>query len=358
MKLNPIQGRMAIQAFAVILLSGVCASAANAADYYAGKTIELTVGSSPGGGYDTYARLLARHLPKHIPGNPKIIVKNRPGAGSLKAAGYLYSVAPKDGTAMGGIIPTIITGARRDAKIAKRVDGSKFEFIGAADNTATMVCASYTAKSKIKSLKEVLKRKTTVGASGVGSTTAIFPTMMNATTGTKFDVIVGYKGTRAALLAMEQGELDAMCGMTGANFLRSKKAWFKKGKATAKILVQIGLHPDRALSKMRVPMVWDFIKGEDERQLLEFLIGDLQFGRPYVMPPGTNPKAVKIVRAAFDAAMKDKALKAEAKKRKLTISPVSGANVKKLVAGVYATPQSIVDAYKKALSPLDKKKKK
>ncbi len=209
---------------AATLAAILSANAARAADFYAGKTIDFVIGSDVGGGYDIYARTIARHLARFIPGNPTIVPKNQPGAGSGRAGSFLYSVAAKDGTVIGAVFPGLIIAPLLDEKSQGQSDPTKFQYLGSGDS-ATRVCIT-SQKSKIKSFEDAQKQKTIMGASAAGASTRDYANMHRKSAGAMFEVVAGYKGTADIQLAMERGEVDGLCGSTGRASSRSGRTGF------------------------------------------------------------------------------------------------------------------------------------
>jgi len=328
-----------------LVMAGLAAAAAlpaTAADFYAGKSINFIVGGSPGGGYDTYSRTLARHWSRFIPGKPSIIVKNQPGAGSGVAAGLLYNTAPKDGLWIGALFPGAIIGPILDPRPNMKFDPSKFIYIGSAD-AGTRICITG-PKSKISSFEDAQKTKTILGASQAGGSTRDYAYMLNHTAGAKFDVVSGYKGSRAIFLAMERGEVDGMCGLDWSSMKSQKGDWVRDGKVN--ILVQAALDPEPELDKMNVPSIWKYIKNADDIKAVKLIVSQQVFGRPYVAPPGTPADRVKQLRDAFMTTMKDASFLADAKKAQLSIEATSGEKVNKLIADVFAAPKAVVERAK------------
>jgi tripartite-type tricarboxylate transporter receptor subunit TctC len=329
--------------FRRLALGAACAVAvaapASAADYFAGKTIELTIGADVAGGYDTYGRLVAQFLPKHIPGKPTVVVKNSPGAGSLRAGNYIATVAPKDGTAIGGLMPGAIMGPLTDEKMRSQMDPTKLIYLGSADS-GSRVCATFHT-SKIKTFQDAQNNKVVVGASADGGATKDFPTVLNALAGTKFDIVGGYKGTNEITLAVERGEVDGLCGFDWSSLQAQKSDWLRDKKLN--ILIQMASEEEPSLTALGVPEIWGFLKSDDDRKMFQLLVSQQLFGRPYVLPPGTNPEAVKILRAAFDATVKDPEYLEAAKKSRLSVNPASGEKVQGLVEKLYQTPAAVAN---------------
>jgi ABC-type phosphate/phosphonate transport system substrate-binding protein len=309
----------------------IAAGPAVAADYYAGKTIEIIIGADVGGGGDFYGRLLAAHLGRHIPGKPAVIPKNMPGGGSNKAAAYIYSVAPKDGTSIGGVQSGTVMGPLTDSAIAALFDASKFHYLGTADAGAR-VCITYKA-SPTQSLADAQKRETVLAASGDGGSTKDYPTVLNAVAGTKFKVIPGYSGTGNMLIAMERGEVDGICGYNWSSFKSARPDWIRD--KTAAIILQQGPEADPELTGLGVPEVWSYLKNDDDRKLMEFSVSEQFLGRPYVVAPETKPEVVAILRTAFDAMSTDPDYLADAAKQRLSVNSAPGAKIQTLVQKVY-----------------------
>lgn len=318
-----------------------------AEDFYAGKTIDFIVGSASGGGYDIYARALARHLPRHIPGSPSIVVKNMPGAGSGRAAAFLASVAAKDGTAIGALFPGAIMGPLLEDRAQALYDPTKLQYLASADS-GTRTCATFQS-SKIKTFEDALKNKAIMGASAAGGSTRDYANMHRKTTGAKFELVTGYKGTADLGLAMERGEIDGICGWDWASTKSQKPDWLRDGKLN--ILVQVSLEPDPELTRLGVPEIWKFIAKEDDRKAVELVVTQQVFGRPYVAPPGMPAERVALLRSAFEATMKDRQFLEDAEKSRIDINPSHGRKVQQVVEKVYATPKNIVDLAKELVKP-------
>ena len=342
--LNTRKFTRALAAFA----AGLCMAApVQAADFYAGKSIELIIGGDVAGGYDIYARTLARHMVRHIPGNPAIVPKNLPGAGSGRAAAQIASVAAKDGTVIGAIFPGVIVAPLLEARAQSLFDPTKLEYLGSADS-GTRVCVTF-QNSKIKTFDDALQQKTILGASAAGGSTRDYASFLKKLVGMKADIVSGYKGTADILLAMERGEVDGVCGQDWSSLKSQKPDWIRDNKLN--VLVQMGLEPDADLTKKGIPDVWKFVKDDETRKVIELIVAQQIFGRPYIAPPGTAPEQLKILRAAFMATMQDKQFLEEAEKQRIDITPSSGERVQKVVLDLYASPKQIVDRAKDAVQP-------
>jgi tripartite-type tricarboxylate transporter receptor subunit TctC len=320
---------------------------ASAGDFYAGKTINFIIGGNPGGGYDTYARTVARHLADHIPGNPTIVPQNMPGAGSGKAAQYIYKVAPRDGTAIGALYPGAIVGPLLDDQTHWHFKPTEFIYLGSADS-GTRLCMTWKT-SKTKTFEDARKHKVVMGASQAGGSTRDYAYLLNRMAGAKFDVVSGYKGSVDILLAMERGEVEGLCGFDWSSLLAQRPEWVKNH--SIHLILQMGVEPNQKLLKEGVPEVWKYVMSDDDRQAIDLIVSQQVFGRPYILPPGTPKDRVKILRAAFDATMKDEKLLADAKKSRIIIDPTSGEKAQALVEKLYATPKRIVDKAKSATTP-------
>jgi len=312
--------------------------------FYRGKSINIYVGSSAGGGYDSYARILGRYVSKYIPGNPIIVPQNMPGAGGNKAAGYVYSVAPKDGTAIGAIFPgSILQPLIGDTAVQH--DPAKFIYLGSA-NSDVYTCVVRT-DAPVKTFKDVLTHEMIVGASNEGGTTRDMPTVSNNVLGARFRIVTGYAGTQEIALAIERNEVHGICGFGYTSLLTIRPDWVQRGVVS--ILVQENAKGGAVLNQMGVPRTVDFAKTAEDRQVMELVYSQGVFGRPYVFPPGVPADRVAALRKAFMTAFQDKELLAEAARIKLDIEAISGEDVQSMVAKLFATPANIVGRAKQSL---------
>ncbi len=339
-----------VRSLTAAIAAGLCLVAGDAfaqssvENFYKGKTIDLLVGGDAGGGYDVYGRTVAKTIAKYIPGNPTVVVKNMPGAGSNKAAEFIYNVAPKDGSVFGIVFPGAIMTPLLDPGRLK-FDPPKFNYLGTA-NKEIRVCAMR-SNAAVKTMEDAMKGESVIAATADGGSTQDYPAVMNEVLGTKFKIIRGYKGTKEITLAVERGEADGLCGWAWTSLKTQKPDWLEnKG---VNIFVQFGMENDPELDKMGVPSVWKFVKNDSDKQLLELMVGQQVFGRPFVAPPGVPEATMKALRDAFASTMKDKTYLADAEKAKLEVDYDSGENVQKLVARIYETPQPVVDRLIKAM---------
>lgn len=300
-----------------------------ASEFYKGKTIEMHIGYTSGGGYDVYGRIVARHMGKHIPGNPQIVPKNTPGAGSLRAANWLYAAAPKDGTA----IATVARGAAFDPLLgvsAAQFDGNKFNWIGSA-NDEVSVCVSW-KDSGITTYEDLLTKELVVGGTGPTADTDQFPKVMNAVLGTKLKLIPGYPGGNDISMALERGEVKGRCAWSWSSIVSTRMNWYKD--KSVHVLIQLALHKHPDLPD--VPLIMDLAKTEEQREILTLVFARQTMGRPFMAPPGVPADRVALLRKAFMQTMADKEFLAEAEKGQLEITPVSGEALQALVAKAYA----------------------
>jgi tripartite-type tricarboxylate transporter receptor subunit TctC len=322
----------------VVGLVLIATGQSSANDFYKGKTIRFVVGLAPGGGYDLSARTIGRHIGKHIPGNPTIVVENMTGAGSLIAANYTYNSAKPDGLFVGiwnsGHVLRQALGDK-----AVRFDGRKFGWIGAP--TKGNPHCSIMAHAGLKTLKDVLttEREIKMGSTGPGSTYDDTPRILNETIGTKFKVVSGYEGSGPIYVAMRRKEIDGGCW--GWESARTTARALLDGKGDEK-LIPFLIHrrePDPEVKDL--PLIPEIIKGEDKLSAYRTWVGSYEFQRPFTVPPGTPKDRLQILRKAFADAMKDPAFIAEAEKSKLETTHVSGEEIDKYVGQIYSiTPRT------------------
>ena len=334
MHFGPSARALAIALF--VIAPATAGHAQSPADFYKGKTVDLMIGYSVGGGYDVYARLIARYLGRHIPGNPTVTPKNMDGAGSLRLANWLFNVAPKDGLAIG----TIGRGTGFDSLLGSKTaqfDGTKFNWIGSA-NDEVSVCVVWNGRTKITKFEDLLTNELTVGGTGAAADTDQFPRIINGVLGTRMKIVTGYPGGNDVNLAMERGEVDGRCGWSWSSVESTRKYWVTEKKIT--ILMQLSLkkHPDLP----DVPLITELAKTDEQRQILKLIFTRQPLGRPYLAPPGVPQDRVDALRKAFMDTMADKEFLAEAEKAQLEITPVPGDEVQRLVTEVYQTPPAVV----------------
>jgi tripartite-type tricarboxylate transporter receptor subunit TctC len=318
---------------AALLIGGTMTASAQAPDL-SGKTVQMIIGFGPGGGYDLWGRIVARHIGKHLPGKPNVVAQNMPGAGSYTAAAHIYSAAPKDGTVMGIIARDAPLGPLTGQEGA-RFDATKITWVG-TPTTETNVCIAY-KDAKVKKADDLYKTEIIMGDTGPGTGTHSYPKALNALLGMKFKLVGGYPSSSDVFLAMERGEVEGIC--ESLDSVHGKRPdWVEK--KTVVLLFQGGAEPNPEIKD--VPFVVNFAKDEETKKAIEFLYAGQGIGRPFVAPPDLPPAVLKMVRDAFAATMKDPEFMAEVKQRKLDLAPVSGQQLEALIKKIYSTPKPIV----------------
>jgi tripartite-type tricarboxylate transporter receptor subunit TctC len=323
--------------------AGSPAGAEEAAAFYKGKQVTIVVGTSAGGGYDTYARLIARHMSKHIPGNPGVIVANMPGAGSNIAANYLYYAAPKDGTFIGALQGTAVV-EPLFGSTPIRHDPSKFEYLGSA-NDDVYICV-VRSDAGVSGFADVLRKEVIAGASSQAST-ADFSTLLDNVLGAKLKVVVGYAGSREISLAIEKGEVQAVCGVAWPSYKVTNPGWFERG--VVKVIVQLNAKGYPELNAAGIPLAVDFARTPEQRAIMELFFSQTKFGRPYVAAPDVPKDRVAILRSAFTETLRDPDLIAEARRLSLDVDQVSGDELQALVAKLYLAPPELIAKTKQAI---------
>jgi tripartite-type tricarboxylate transporter receptor subunit TctC len=323
-----------------LALCGVFASSAAfakdpVADFYKkNDTIRLIVGSEPGGGYDAYARLLAKHLGRFIPGNPTIIVQNMPGAGGIVAANYLYNAAPKDGTAIAQV-QRLVPFMQIMGEKGPQFETAKFNWLGSLASEVT-VCVSWKASTDIKTFDDVLKKELIVGGSGPNDTETV-PATLDNILGAKFKIVTGYPSSTAITLAMERGEVQAVCSSYSSLSTRNAN-WIRDNKINYLVQAATRKHP----ALQNVPLAMDLAKNPEDKALLELSDSRLDIGRPFMLPPGVPPERVKALRTAFVEMTKDKDFLADAKQSKHEIDVVSGDEMQTMLERLAKTPKATI----------------
>jgi tripartite-type tricarboxylate transporter receptor subunit TctC len=306
------------------------------AELYRGKSLDVYIGTSVGGGYDAYARALSRHMGRHLPGNPTLVPRTMEGGGGMRLANFLYNAAPKDGAA----IATFNRGIGFDPLLGNKgaqFDATRFNWIGSA-NDEVSVCVVWNGRTKITKFEDLLTHELTVGGTGAAADTDQFPRVINGVLGTKMKIITGYPGGNDVNLALERGEVDGRCGWSWSSVMSTRPNWIRDNKITVLMQLSLNKHPDLK----DVPLITDLAKTEEQRQILRLIFARQALGRPYLAPPNVPADRVEALRKAFMDTMKDKDFLAEAEKAQLEITPVDGAALQKLVAEVYQTPPAVV----------------
>jgi tripartite-type tricarboxylate transporter receptor subunit TctC len=332
---------LAALAFAASAVSYTPAAAQSPEEFYKGKNVNLIIGYSAGGGYDLYARLLARHMGKHIPGKPNLVAQNMPGAGSLKALQFLLQVAPKDGLTFGTFGRSMpLAPLLEDAKF----DPSRLEWLGSI--TADTSVFFTMAKTGVTSLAELKTKEISVGGLARGSDQDMFAAIAKNALGLKVRLVTGYPGTKNIDLALERGELDGMAAYTWSTITASHKSWLDNKRIN--VLAQMGSQRNPDLPN--VPMLSEFAQNDTQRQALELIMLSQTVARPFAMPPGTVKERADAMRAAFAATMKDKEFLAEAEKMRLEVSPVLGAQASEMLRKAYASPKAVIDEARRVIA--------
>jgi tripartite-type tricarboxylate transporter receptor subunit TctC len=311
------------------------------AEFYKGKQLRMVVGSAVGGGYDLYARALARHIVNHIPGRPTMIVQNLPPAGSMVMTNQLYNQGPQDGTAIGAPLNGMPTAPLLQA--GSQFDATKLNWLGSLQTETYVGFVWHTAP--ISHISEMATKELLVGTTTAGATMGDFPLLLNDLLGYKFKIVRGYKGTPQINLAAERGEIQGNAGVGLASVKTLSQAWIDEKKI--RFIIQYGDKPDPEIAD--VPVVMELAKTDEQRQAMRLLFSRTQYARPYFLPPEVPKDRVQAMRRAFDATMKDQAFLAEAKKLQLEISPMTGEAMQKLIGELAGTSPAIVARVKNAL---------
>ena len=327
-KMLPVAAAFAVCAFTVSAFTGAVLAQG------AGKVPIMIIGFGPGGGYDLWGRVVARHIGKFLPGNHNLITQNMPGAGSYVAASWIYNIAPKDGSVMGIIARDATMGPLTGADGA-RFDATKMSWLG-TPTTETNVCIA-NATTAVKSVEDLYTKELIIGDTGPGTGTRSYPLALNALLGMKFKIVSGFPSSSDVFLAMERGEVDGICesldSVTG-----KRPEWLSSGKV--RVLFHGGAAPD---PHVKAPFVLDLAKTEEQKAEIRFLYAGQGIGRPFVAPPNLPADKLKMLRDAFDKTMTDPEFLADTKKQKLDVEPKDGAQLEQLIRDIYATPRPIIE---------------
>jgi tripartite-type tricarboxylate transporter receptor subunit TctC len=325
-----------------VAILGVCVSLlvffqpAQAEDnFYGGKTIQIVVGFGPGGGYDLWARTVARHLGKHIPGSPSVVIQNMPGAGSLTALSRLYNTSPRDGTVLAAVARAAVIGPLIGA-VGARFDSRKLSWVGTPTVDTNLCIAKTTAR--VKSAADLEQTELVVGDTGPGSGSYLYPRGLHELLGLRFKAVSGFPSTADVFLAIERGEVEGVCEAEDSIVSR-RPDWISGRKVS--LILQGGLEPDPELAG--IPYVLDLARNNEERQEIAFLYAGEGIGRPYAAPPDLPRGRLATLRSAFDATMNDADFISDAKAQKLLPKPRNGAYLENLVGRIYSAPANIVE---------------
>jgi tripartite-type tricarboxylate transporter receptor subunit TctC len=325
----------ALAATAAMLAVHHASAADDVAAFYKGRTVTIDIGYSAGGGYDLYARTLARHLGDHIPGNPNVVPQNMPGAGSLKVVNYLANIAPKDGT----VLATFARGMAMQPlfdKTGVEFDAQKLNWIGSITNEVS-VCA-FRTDSGVATWQDMLTKSYTVGGTGTGSDTDVFPDVLRHMFHMQMKLVTGYPGGEDVVLALQRGEVNGRCGWSWSSVKSRNYALYQQKQITVPVQLSLEKHPDLP----DVPLVMDLTQDPQQRAALKLIFGRQTVARPYAAPPGVPAARIEALRKAFDETMKDPAFLEEAQKTELEVQPVSGEQVQALVAEIYKSSPEVV----------------
>jgi tripartite-type tricarboxylate transporter receptor subunit TctC len=319
-----------------VLGFGAGPAAADAtSDFYKGKSTTLFVGSAPGGGYDRYTRLVGRHFYRHIPGKPSMIVKNKPGASGLRLAAYMYAKAKRDGRELAGVHNTIVI--QELFGRGARYKSAEFNWLGSVNQLTTVCIASN--KAPVQSWPDAKKKTLVVGGTGASSSsTNLVPAFLKTLTGAKLKIIKGYPSTTSVILAMQRGEVEGLCGLGWDSLKAQAYSLLRDGKI--KVIIQIAKKPHPEMKG--VPFVMDMAGSADDVRVLEFLVARQYMGRPYLAPPGLPAVRVAALRKAFMATMADAKFKADAKKVRTPVAPITGKEVQAHIKKLFASPKSLI----------------
>ncbi|HWG05252.1 MAG TPA: hypothetical protein VG271_09600 [Beijerinckiaceae bacterium] len=337
--------RLALASMALVAMAPARAQDA-VAQFYKGRQVTLVIPSTVGGGYDLYGRLIARHIGKYIPGNPNVVPSNMSGAAGVVAAQYTYASGLKDGTVLAELYPDAIMAPLVGDAAQVKYDPLKFNYIGSA-SAVTYICF-VRADAPVKSFADALTRQVILGATGVGGPSTNFPALYNNLLGAKFKVIPGYPGITEIGLAIEKGEIEGTCGSAWSTMTTGHPEWLRDGKM--RVLAQENVSADSDIAKLGAPLSISFAKTPDAKAVIDFVFRQSEFGRPFVMAPEAPPARVEAIRKAFDAALADPDLIAEAKTMNLDLdNPMNGTDLQATVAHLFATPADIVEKTKQAM---------
>jgi tripartite-type tricarboxylate transporter receptor subunit TctC len=317
------------------------AGAQSVEDAFKGKNVNLIIGYSVGGGYDLYARHVARHMGKYIPGRPSVVPQNMTGAGSLRAASYIYSAAPADGSVFGTFGRTM---AIQPLLASAPFDGTRFAWLGSVTNDVSTCITWHT--SPVKTWSDLLEKPVTFGGEGPGADPDIFTLLYKNVFGAKVKLVPGYHGTNDATLAMERGEVDGLCGLSWSTLKSRHMQWMQEKKIN--IIVQAAFKKEPELAD--VPLITDMAKTPEQQQILKLILTSQEMARPFAAPPGIPEDRKAALITAFEQTMKDQDFLAEAKKLQLDVNPVSAKAIDELLAQLYAMPKDVIEKAAQAIA--------
>jgi tripartite-type tricarboxylate transporter receptor subunit TctC len=340
--MKPMRLRIALAAALAASLMSLPAQADELTDFYKGKTVTLYLGYPPSGAYNIYAQLIARYMTKYIPGNPQVLVRHKPGAASLNLVNDLYNVLPRDGSVFGMFARSIALN-RLLGRAGTNFNPVEFNWIGSANNEVS-ICGVWHGVG-VHTTKEFLSRPLVFAANAPGAESDVYPTILNNLAGAHFKVVPGYPGVNDLTMALERGEADARCGWSWGAVKAAKPDWLRDKKIYIAVQFATKKHPELP----DVPLATELARTDQERQALDLILTQQTMGRPFAAPPQVPPARVNALRRAFDKALADPQLLAEAEKLKLEIAPVDGEELQALVDRMFKTPPQVVDAAREAI---------
>jgi len=327
---------------ALALGASAPAGAQGVADCYHGKNVALAISFTPGGGYDLYARALARHIGKYIPGHPVVVPQNMPGAGGLRVAQFFAVAAPRDGlmfgtfTRMAGIAPLFDP--------TQKYDSSKMTWLGAITDSVSVCITWHT--SPVKTWNDFLAKPVTMGGTGPGGELDIFTNLYKNIFNANVKLVSGYPGTAEIMLAMERGELDGVCGIDWTTIKAQRARWIAEKRIN--VIAQAAFHKDPDLPD--IPLIMELTQDPEKLQILKLFVSAHEFARPYAAPPDIPTDRAAALTAAFDETMKDRTFLAETTEHQMEVAPVNGKRLAQMLAELYATPEPILEKARLAIA--------
>jgi tripartite-type tricarboxylate transporter receptor subunit TctC len=330
---------------AISLLASHPASAQSVEDFYKSRAVTIMVGFNVGNIYDTVMRTVARHIGKHIPGNPTVIPVNRPGAGSLAAANQVYNASPRDGTVIGVFNRSIPTEPLLGSSAAAKFDATKFTWIGNVGNEVSVCVAR--KQTEVRTWADFISKPLQVAVTSTSADTGVYPLLLNNMFGAKLKLVTGYQGGADMTLALERGEVDGRCGWSLGGIKTARPAWLKDGPINFPVQLGLRRSPDLA----GVPLIMDQAKNDQQRRTLKLIMSRQELAYPFAAPPDLPDDRTKALRTAFDRTMKDPEFLLEAEKQAIEVAAMTGAEVDRLMKEIYETPPDLVAEARRVISP-------
>ncbi|MDB5649138.1 MAG: tripartite tricarboxylate transporter family receptor [Hyphomicrobiales bacterium] len=334
-------GFCAVMATSMASIGASAAAEQSVEDFYRANKLVLIVGVSAGGGYDLNARLLARYIGRHIPGNPAVVVQNMPGSGSVIAAGYLYSIAPKDGSVIGTLARIALM---EPLFTPQKFDSTKFVSLGSISKDIS-TCISWKT-SKVKTWDDMMTKEFIASGQGTGADPDAFANMIHNLFGAPIRLVTGYPGTNEQALSMERGETEGYCGISYSTIKTRYAKWLAEKSINVIVQNAVEKHPDLP----NVPLITELAKNPEQLQIIRLIVATQSMARPFFAPPGIPADRAAALRRAFDLTMADPEFLAEAERTNIDVSPMNGADAQALLTELYATPKSAVEKAARAMS--------